>query len=63
MAKPQARKTPAPKPTPEFVTYTHRTINREAWKNFRERAKTEGHTAVWLIDRFIEKYGNGEKLF
>ncbi|NBR87823.1 MAG: hypothetical protein EBY09_07775 [Verrucomicrobia bacterium] len=62
MAKTQGKKS-ASKPTPEKVTYTHRSINRQSWERFRARAKDEGHTAVWLLDQFIEKYGNGDKVF
>lgn len=52
-----------PKAQQPHVYYTLRRVPRETWNAFRDRLKGEGHTVAWAFTRFIEKYGNGDKVF
>ncbi len=51
----------APKPEPAFNTYTIKTLDRGTWARFAARAKTDGRSIRWLVERFVKDYAEGKE--
>lgn len=65
MVKPKASKA-APKAAPvkkstidreQFASYVIRQIPRGAWEAFKTRIQSDGRSIQWVLNQYIEKYG------
>jgi hypothetical protein len=38
------------------MSYIFRATNTELWQRFKDKAKAEGHSLRWLLEKLIQRY-------